>query len=167
MDFNFLNISLATFNDLPAIVNIYNQTISSRMVTADTNPVTVFDRKEWFYAHTKNRPLWRVKYNDAIIAWVSYQSFYGRPAYDKTAELSIYIDEQFRGKGLGQYLLTYALQQAPKHNIEKILAFIFSHNLPSIKLFEKNQFEIWGHLPEVAEMDSQKYSLSILGKSLR
>ncbi|MGF6848058.1 L-amino acid N-acyltransferase YncA [Chitinophaga sp. W3I9] len=45
----------ATEADLPRIVEIYNTTIASRMVTADTSPVTVESRLPWFHAHNNTR----------------------------------------------------------------------------------------------------------------
>ncbi len=44
-----------------------------------------------------------------MIAWLSFSDFYGRPAYPRTAEVSIYLDESARGKGLGKQLLAAAL----------------------------------------------------------
>src|SRR4051812_31042130 len=93
----------ATIKDLPRIVSIYNSTVPGRMVTADTEPVTVESRMRWFNNHEPvNRPLWIVEGNGDIIGWVSFQSFYGRPAYKGTAEISIYLEESFRGIGLGE-----------------------------------------------------------------
>jgi len=43
---------------------------------------------------------------------------------------------------------------------------IFSHNIPSIKLFKSFGFKEWGILPDVAIMDGKEYSLSILGKRI-
>ncbi|WP_339382997.1 GNAT family N-acetyltransferase, partial [Klebsiella aerogenes] len=62
------------------------------MVTADTMPVTVESREEWFNEHNPGkRPLWVIENpSGEIIGWVSFQSFYGRPAYDATVEISIY-----------------------------------------------------------------------------
>lgn len=167
MELEALDIRIALQEDLTAIVSIYNSTIASRLVTADTTPVSVASRQEWFDAHTANRPLWCVWEQDKIVAWISYQNFYGRPAYDITAELSIYIRAENRGKGLGNKLLAYAIDKAPEYKIENILAFIFSHNKPSIALFTKWGFETWGKLPNVAIMNDQHYSLSILGKALK
>ena len=104
--------------------------------------------------------------NDQVLAWVSYKSFYGRPAYDGTVELSIYITSAAQGKGLGKKLMQFAQQQAQKLDIEVLLGFIFSHNEPSIKLFKHFDFAVWGELPNVARMDNQLYSLTIFGKHL-
>ena len=70
-----------------------------------------------------------------VVAWVSFQAFYGRPAYAHTAEISLYIATKCRGKGLGKAILQEALVLASKCEIKTLLAFIFSHNTASIRLF--------------------------------
>ncbi|MFS0749313.1 N-acetyltransferase family protein [Oceanobacillus sp. 1P07AA] len=157
----------ATIEDLPEIVAIYNSTIESRIATADTEPVTVEDRSHWFSEHDSDRrPLLVAELNGEICGWISLESFYGRPAYNHTAEVSIYIDERFRGKGLGKNLLSYIIEKSPAYGIETLLGFIFAHNEPSVKLFEYFGFEHWAHLPNVAKLDSIKRDLIILGKHL-
>ena len=158
----------ATQKDLKIIVEIYNSTISSRMVTADTEPLTVDNRQKWFEEHNSDkRPLWVIEnFNNDIIGWVSFQSFYGRAAYDATAEISIYLDTKQRGKGLGKEVLQYCIENAPKFGIKTLLGFIFSHNEQSLKLFRNFGFEDWATLPNVALLDRQERSLKILGKRI-
>lgn len=157
----------ATINDLPLIVDIYNSTIASRMVTADTEPVIVEDKMAWFKNHQpKTRPLWIVENDHKIIGWVSYNNFYGRPAYAGTSELSIYLHPDARGKGYGKNILRYCIDKAPSLGIHTLLGFIFSHNKPSIQLFEQAGFKEWGLLKDVAVMDEKKYSLNIYGLTL-
>ena len=163
------NISFrdATMEDLPIIVDIYNSTIPSRMVTADTEFVSINDRVEWFNVHTPDkRPLWVVEVEGEICGWISFQSFYGRPAYNGTAEVSIYFHESFRGKGLGKKALNKVIDECPKFEIENLLGFVFAHNKPSIKLFSSFEFEKWGHLPEVAKLDGIKRDLVIFGRRM-
>jgi phosphinothricin acetyltransferase len=155
---------LATQSDLVAIVDIYNQTIESRMVTADTEAQSVESKQAWFDSHTENRPLFVMTENEQVVAWLSFKSFYGRPAYNGTVEIAIYVDSDQRGKNIGQQLLTFALSLSLDLEIKTLLAFIFSHNTPSMRLFSKNGFAVWGELPNVAKMDDNEYSLTILGK---
>jgi L-amino acid N-acyltransferase YncA len=153
--------------DLPKIVEIYNSTIAGRMVTADTEPVSVDSRLNWFREHnSQTRPLWIVSDGDKVIGWVSFQSFYGRPAYDATAEISIYLDESCRGKGYGKQVLDYAIEACQKLGIENLLGYIFAHNEPSLRLFKSRGFEQWGLLPDIANLDGVKRSLIILGKRI-
>ena len=153
-------------SDLATIVEIYNSTVESRMVTADTTFVAVESRQPWFEEHSpEKRPLWMVEDDDKnIIGWVSFQSFYGRPAYDATAEISIYLHPLQRGKGYGKAVLQYFIDTAPAFKIKNLLGYIFAHNFPSLQLFHKLGFEEWGHLKNIAILDGIERSVKILGK---
>ena len=158
----------ATIKDLPAIVDIYNSTIAGRMVTADTELVTVCEKEHWFHQHNETtRPLWIIDDEpNHCLGWASFQSFYGRPAYEGTAELSIYLDENFRGQGYGKRILQYCIEKAPELKLHTLLGYIFAHNAPSIKLFEDAGFKEWAHLEEIAMMDEKYYSVKILGRKV-
>ncbi|QNA89045.1 N-acetyltransferase [Massilia sp. Dwa41.01b] len=162
---------LARRVDLPVIVDIYNSTVASREVTADTEPVSVASREAWFDEHTpERRPLWVIhdaedrSDNPAVIGWMSYSNFYGRPAYSGTAELSIYIAENWRGRGIGKYCLEQAIAFAPEIRVHTLLGFIFGHNGASLALFRKFGFDTWAHFPRVANLDGVERDLIILGK---
>ena len=162
---------IATLDDLPTIVAIYNSTVASREVTADTEPVSVESRLPWFHDHTpERRPLWVIEAADddaaapVTLGWISYSNFYGRPAYSGTAEVSIYIAEAARGKGIGRYALQEAIDFAPAIKVHTLLGFIFGHNQASLGLFGKFGFETWANLPRVANLDGIERDLIILGK---
>ena len=157
----------AIIEDLPTIVAIYNSTIPGRMVTADLEPVTAQSREKWFYDHSPEfRPLWVLEDEGIICGWLSFQWFYGRPAYNATAEVSIYIDEQYRKKGLGRLMLKKAISQCAELKIKTLLGFIFGHNQPSLNLFYSFGFENWAHLPAIAELDGIDRDLIIVGKKI-
>ena len=167
---NGLHLRDATLADLPAIVAIYNSTIPSRKVTADTEAVSVDSRIGWFHAHgPQARPLWGAERpaghqsNAGIAGWVSFSDFYGRPAYKATAEVSIYLAEDARGHGLGRSLLARALAAAPGLGISTVLGFIFGHNDASMRLFAGFGFTAWGTLERVAVLDGVERDLIIMG----
>ena len=159
-------IRVAEPNDLYPIVDIYNQTIASRLVTADLDPVSYDDKKPWFEAHNVNRPIFVYCHDENVIGWLSFKSFYRRPAYDGTVEISIYVSEAARGQGVGRQLLLFAEQHSKQIGVNVLLAFIFSHNHPSIALFTQYGFSQWGKLPDIANMAGKTCSLTILGKHL-
>lgn len=162
---------IARPEDLPVIVEIYNSTVASREVTADTEPVSVASRQQWFDDHNpQRRPLWVIhaagdlRAQPEVLGWMSYSNFYGRPAYSGTAELSIYIAQAWRGKGIGRYCLSEAIAFAPGIAVHTLLGFIFGHNLASLALFEKFGFATWANLPRVANLDGIERDLIILGR---
>jgi phosphinothricin acetyltransferase len=161
-----LNITFkyALEEDLPKIVETYNSTIASRLVTADLEPVSIESKLAWFNSHSQNkRPLWIVEYNGAYAGWMSFNSFYGRPAYDGTVEVSIYLEEKFRNKGMGKKCLEKAIQEAPVLKIHTLLGFIFGHNTASLNLFYQFGYSEWAKLPEIANMDGVMRDLIIVG----
>lgn len=163
-----MEIRDAVETDLSAIVEIYNSTIPSRNVTGDVEPVTIASRFAWFRSHTPDcRPLWVAEMpNGEIAGWLGFQSFYGRPAYACTAELSIYVDSTYRRQGLGRLLLQRAIEQSPALDIKTLLGFIFADNSPSLQLFEQFGFQRWGYLPGVAQFETATQDLVIVGLRL-
>jgi L-amino acid N-acyltransferase YncA len=156
-----------TLADLPAIIEIYNATIPSRQVTGDLEPIAVSSRISWFEAHRpESRPIWVAEQDEQVIAWLSFSDFYGRAAYAKTAELSIYVRRSARRSGWGSYLLSEAIAHGPQLGLSRLVAFIFEHNQPSLKLFYKHGFEQWGLLPGVAILNDVERGLIILGTVL-
>jgi len=152
--------------DLPAIVAIYNASIPGRTATADTEPVSVSSREGWFAEFDPaRRPLWVL--DDAeghVAAWLSVRSFYGRPAYHRTAEIGVYTAPAVQRRGLARVLLRHAVETAPSLGIATLLAFVFGHNTPSLALFDRTGFVRWGTLPGVAELDGCERDLAILGR---
>jgi phosphinothricin acetyltransferase len=160
-----IDFLIAQQSDLKKIVETYNSTIASRLVTADLEPVSTESKQIWFDSHDLNRrPLWIITVDENYAGWMSFNSFYGRPAYDGTVEVSIYLEESVRGKGLGKICLQKAFDSCKELYIKTLLGFIFDHNEPSLKLFYNMGFEKWAHLPKIANMIDAERGLIILGK---
>jgi L-amino acid N-acyltransferase YncA len=155
----------AIASDLPAIIAIYNASIPSRTATADTEPITVASRQEWFAKHNASRPLWVLEVDQEIAAWIGLTSFYGgRPAYDATAEVSIYISPNHQRRGYGALLVQRMIEHCPSLGITTLLAMYFDHNVASQRLFTSLGFEPMGHLAEIAVLDGVGRGLVIAGR---
>jgi len=151
--------------DLPAIIQIYNATVPSRTVTAELEPTTVEARLPWFREHWPEQyPFWVADFEGRVIGWLDFKKFLPRGAYRGTAEISVYIDEKFRRRGVGQELLEQAIARAPSLGLGALVGFIFGHNEPSLKLFQHYRFERWGFLPGVAQLDGVERDLVIMGR---
>src|SRR5574343_663863 len=148
---------IANLEGLPTIAASSTSPFPARGLTRATEPGPVESRLPWFHDHTpEKRPLWIIERADdssaqpEILGWMSYSNFYGRPAYSGTAEISIYIAEAWRGKGVGGYCIAQAIAHAPAIKVHTLLGFIFGHNQPSLGLFNKFGFATWANLPKVA-----------------
>lgn len=84
-----------------------------------------------------------------ILAWGSLSDYHPREGYRITAEISVYVAPEARGKGLGGRLVNFILESAPKFGVKNVVALIFSSNAASLNLFAKFGFTHWGELPEV------------------
>ena len=160
-------IRRANLEDLEQIVNIYNASIPSRIATGDLQQITVESRLKWFHERDDEKyPIWVMDNDNQVVGWVSLQNFYGRPAYKSTAEISLYIAEKYRSQGIGKELLKYVIEESPKLGLKNLLGFIFAHNQPSLNLFKKYNFQQWGYLPKVAQLDNLERDLVIMGLAL-
>lgn len=159
-----MEIRDATRADLPAIIAIYNESIPGGTATADLKPIRVEDREEWFARFdSSRRPIWvAVEDDGSIMGCVYLSSFYaGRPAYDKTAEISTYLAKSSQGRGLGTLLKKRMIAACPGLGVENLLSFYFDHNEATKRLNEKLGFVPMGHLPEIAEVFGEKRGLVI------
>ncbi|MEZ5003691.1 MAG: N-acetyltransferase family protein [Chitinophagales bacterium] len=159
-----LEFKNATPEDLPYIVEIYNSIIPGGQITADLNPVTVADWTPWFEQHKGDkRPIWILLFDGNACGWMSFTDYKSRTAYEGTAEISIYLDEHSRGKGLGEKFIRLGLSEMRQKGLKNVMAVIYAANRPSIKIFENVGFEKWGLLPKVCEVKGEEKDVVILG----
>jgi L-amino acid N-acyltransferase YncA len=151
--------------DLPAIVEIFNAAILSRISTAVLEPVTVEERLPWFHRHSPDSfPLWVAEIDGQIAGWLSFHLYIRRPAYRGTGDISLYVREQFRRAGVGRNFLEKAIAVAPSLKFSALVGCIFGHNEASLRLFERAGFERWGILPRIAQVDGVERDLVIVGR---
>jgi L-amino acid N-acyltransferase YncA len=160
-----ITIRDAVESDLPAISEIYNAAIATRMVTAQLEPVTPGDARDWLREHAPDRfPLWVLEIDGEIAGYLGFKPFLPRCAYQGTAELSVYVDQRFRRRGVAKKLLEEALARAPRLGINALVGLIFGQNEPSLILFEQFGFTRWGLLPRVARVNAIEQDLVVMGR---
>ena len=151
--------------DLPAIIKIYNAAVTTRIATAQLESVTLEERCNWLKEHSPDRhPFWVLEIDGRIAGWLTLKPFLPRCAYRGTAEVSVYVDENFRRRGIARRLLGEAIARASTLEINAMVGLIFTHNEPSLKLFEQLGFKKWGLLPRVARLDDVERDLTIMGR---
>ena len=163
-----MNIRIAADNDLPRIVEIYNQAVARNGATADLTPVGVESRQHWFAEHQPDAyPIWVAKRSDNTIGWCSLSAYRpGRMALRHTAEISYYVHRDYRRQGVASALTQHAIDQCPGLQIRHLFALLLDVNEPSIKLLKQFGFVKWGRMPEVAEFNGQTCAHLIYGRKV-
>ena len=148
-----MTIRIAKIDDLKMMVDIYNQAISAGQLTADTIPVTIEDRKQWFKEHSPgNYPILVEEKDDSIIGYLTISAYRpGRHALRYTAEISFYVEFEHHRQGVASRLLQYAIDLCPSLQIKNLFAILMESNTASIEQLKKFGFELWGHMPRVAD----------------
>ncbi|MDN3452630.1 MULTISPECIES: GNAT family N-acetyltransferase [unclassified Psychrobacter] len=171
-------VQRASKEDLSEVLAIYNQSIPSKQATANLALVTVDERAAWFDEHLSSltRPIYVVKMaredgdtapaKSQVVAWGSFSDLYARTAYHISTEVSIYLNQDYQGKGLGSLLTRWMLTEAPNLGIRNVIALVFAHNQPSLGLFRKLGFEQWGYMPAVCDMEGFIADVVMLGKAV-
>ena len=136
-----------------SIVEIYNQAIKSKFETADTTEILPKDRLDWFNNHNPDTyPIFVYEINNQIIGWISISAYrQGRQALRYTAEISYYINNDFKRQGIGSKLIKYAIDKSKELNYKTLFAIILDKNEASINILIKFGFVIWGHMPNIAD----------------
>ena len=151
-------IRTAQIDDLPKIVDIYNQSILSKRSTGDTQPVRVEARTTWFKEHRpEEHPIFLAEVDGQVAGWCSLSAYRpGRAALRYTAEISYYIASAYHRQGIGTALVEYALEACPALGIRHVFAIVLEGNQGSVRLLQKMSFEQWGYLPRVANFDGNE-----------
>jgi phosphinothricin acetyltransferase len=163
-----INIRIAHKSDWQTIIDIYNQAVQEIGKTADTELQSVEGRKNWLEQHLNPKyPILLAETNSKIIGWCSLSPHRpGRKSLERTAEISYYIDRDYRKKGIATTLIKATIEKAKEREITNLFAILLDLNAPSINLLEKMGFEKWGHLPKVAEINGEICGQYIFGKDL-
>ena len=153
----FIRLAGINESEIERINEIYNDSVSRRFLTADTEPTTLSDRIRWLlsYNQTEN-PVYVAVEDFSVVGWISVRPYReGRSALKSTKEISYYVAKEHQGKLVGSRLLQHVIAEAPQLRIKNLLAIVLESNAASIRLLEKFQFKQWGHLPAVAEFNGQ------------
>lgn len=164
-----MTILPATPNDFNDIIKIYNHAVDEKFATADTEYVTLESRKVWFAQHSpESYPIYLAVQDGEIIGWCSLSPHRpGRKALRTVAEISYYIHKDHRRKGVANSLIKYTIESAKILGFKNLISILLDLNKPSIHILEKFGFEMWGHLPDVADIDGVICGQFIYGKKLR
>lgn len=144
-----LRIRDALPDDLPMMLEIYNDAVRSLTATFDLTEQTLEERKIWFKKYGEKYPLVVAEWNGQVVGYCCLNPFRDKPAYAYSTELSVYISSQHRGGGIGRALMEEILQRAVHLGYHTVIGGITGGNEVSVKLHKRFGFEFVGCFREV------------------
>lgn len=159
-----LAIRRAKLDDLNAITEIYNEAILTTDATFDTEPKTNAEQRTWFANHGLKRPILVAELDGAVIGWASLSDWSHHDAYAATVEISLYVKEEFRRRGIGRGLLEAIIEEGEKVGLHTVIARITQGNEESIRLHESIGFEHIGVMKEVGRKFGQLLDVHLMQK---
>ena len=143
-------IRSANHEDLPAIVEIYNEGGVATTASYDVEPVTLEDRAAWFERlRNQGHPVLVLEENGQVVGCASYGTFRDKAAYRHTVEHSVYVAEGSRSNGVGRMLLCALLDHARGRGVHVMLGVLDADNTASRAFHKSLGFIESAVLPEV------------------
>ena len=143
-------IRKATAEDLPAILEIYNDAIVNTTAVYDYNPHTLAMRQKWFEDKSvANIPVLVAIVDGSIAGFATYGPFRAWAAYQYAVEHSVYVHQNYRRKGIARKLLIQLIEAVEQQGLHTLIAGIDAENEVSIQLHEQLGFSVVGRLNQV------------------
>jgi len=155
-------VRFASLDDAPAICTIYNQGIEDRLATLETELRDPDERRRWLDSRGPRHPVVVAESGTRIVAWASLNPFNPRGCYDYVADISVYVERSWRGKGVGRILLAHLLELGRSLGFHKLVLACFPTNKPGVALYERMGFVPVGVYREQGLLDGQWVDVLIM-----
>lgn len=159
-------IRKAILTDLESIREIYNQGIEDRIATLETDAKDIVYMQNWFDARQGRYVVHVAEMNSQIVGWASVGPYNSRCAYQGVGDLSIYIQREHRGQGIGQELLKSVEEEAKKNDFYKIVLFTFPFNVRGQGLYHKAGYREVGIFKNQGILDGRFVDVMAMEKLL-
>jgi phosphinothricin acetyltransferase len=137
--------------DFEIIKNIYNYYIENSTATYYTEKVSIRELREFIPMGHKKYKSFLIQMDNECCGFCYFSQYKKRQAYDRTAEISLYLKPEYTGRGIGKDVLNYLENVAKQNGISVLIGIISGDNENSIKLFERTGYEKCAHFRQVGE----------------
>ena len=143
-------IRTACEDDLPAMLEIYNDIIVNTAAVWHYEPHTPEMRQEWFaQRRQQGYPVLVAAEESRVLGFATYGPFRPWPGYHQTVENSVYVAQEARGRGVGKALMEALIREARLQGLHAMVAGIDGENTTSIALHAALGFQQVAHFKEV------------------
>jgi phosphinothricin acetyltransferase len=142
---------------------IYEEGIATGHATFETTPPPWED---WDAKHIRECRL-AAEVDGLVVGWAALWPASDRCVYGGVAEVSVYLSEGVRGKGLGTRLLQALVSASEDHGYWTLQAGIFPENESSVRVHEKCGFRVLGHREKLGKMGASWRDVLLLERRSR
>ncbi|SRX74507.1 Putative phosphinothricin acetyltransferase YwnH [Aequorivita antarctica] len=134
--------------NFPEVTRIYGEGLATGTATFET---TIPSWEKWDSGHLSFGRILAVEENN-YLGWAALSPVSSRCVYGGVAEVSVYVSEAARGKGVGEFLLKKLIEISEANNIWTLQSGIFRDNVASHKLHMKCGFREIGYKERVGQL---------------
>ena len=139
----------ATIDDAAAISSIYNHYVVHTSSTFQTMTESLEDRQRWLSQRGELHPVIVCQHHEQIVGWAALSVFSPRQAFARTAEVAIYLHDQWLGRGIGKCLLSRIIELGRQANHHVLVSTICTEQEASLNLHRRCGFTETGRLHQV------------------
>lgn len=162
-----MNIRRAQRTDVPAMREIFNEVLRNSNSIYREEEVTLEERYAWFDEKLEHGfPIFGAYEGDHLIGYAGYGTWRAAQGYRKSVELTIYVDQKRRGKGIGSKLMQTIIEHAKADGYHVMIGAIDAANQQSIEFHKRFGFVEVARMPEVALKNDQWLTLVFMQKLL-
>ncbi|HNY10508.1 MAG TPA: N-acetyltransferase family protein [Candidatus Wallbacteria bacterium] len=143
-------IRIVKNTDIQQICDIYNYYVVNTAITFEETPVSCDDMRARITSVSALFPWYVCEAEDGEITGYAYAAAWKlRSAYRFSAEATVYVKNNFTGKGIGSLLYSELLKELKKRSFHSVIGGIALPNEQSRKLHEKFGFKKVAQFHEV------------------
>jgi L-amino acid N-acyltransferase YncA len=157
-----LSVRLATLDDAPAILGIYNVEVENHTSTFDLVPRTLDEQRRWIAERSGAFSAVVASLDGHVVGFASLSPYKERPAYRTTVEDSVYVSRRHPRMGIGRTLMDHVIDIAADSGFHSIVARIEAGGTPSRRLHEACGFELVGIEREVGRKFNRWLDVAIM-----
>jgi L-amino acid N-acyltransferase YncA len=144
-----MNIRNVNLKDAAQIAEIYNYYIKNTHQTFETEPLSADEMQERIAKTIEDYPYLIAEEDGEIYGYAYATQFKMRQAYEFSAEVSIYVKNAAKQKGIGTRLYEKLFEELKETDIHALIAGISLPNDPSVQFHQKLGFSKVAHFREV------------------
>lgn len=145
-----------TEEDLPTILEIYNYYVLNTSATFHIKALSLSEMRDITFFDNPRYKTFVIFEQDQLCGYVILHQFRIRSAYDESGEISIYLNPDYRSRGLGNLALQYIETVARTQEFHVLVATICGENIKSIQVFQNNGYVKCAHFSEIGKKFGQR-----------